>query len=315
MTHRVDVHHHIVPPRWLAEEGERMAATAVNFPIVAKWTPEMSLESMDRNGVATAVTSVSTVIIRPGDPAAAHSLARDCNEFAARLSRDHPGRFGVFALLPLPHVEQCLREIDYCSDVLKVDGFKLQTSYRDTWLGDPAFAPVFDELDRRKAVVFVHPAAPDCCLKMLPGIHPPLMEYPFDTTRAIASLLFSGTLSRCSGIRFIFSHGGGAIPMLAHRLVTLAQKNRDLSARLPGGALAQLQKLFFDVVMVTNTPAMSALLALATPSRLLFGSDTPYLRIEETVSELAGLGLAAVDLQAIERENALALLPALARGS
>ncbi len=290
-----------------------MSATAVNFDIVAKWTPAMSLESMDRNGVATAVTSVSTVIIKPDEPAAAHSLARDCNEFAARLSIDHPGRFGVFALLPLPHVKECLREIEYCADVLKVDGFKLQTSYKDTWLGDPAFAPVFDELNRRKAVVFVHPGAPDCCMNMLPGIHPPLLEYPFDTTRTITSLLFSGTLSRCQNIRFIFSHGGGTIPMLAHRIGTLAQKNRELSARLPGGAIAQLQKLFFDVVMVTNKPAMSALLALATASKLLFGSDTPYLRIEETASELAGLGLGADELLAIECQNALALMPSLAR--
>lgn len=315
MTHRIDVHHHIVPPRWLAEEGERMSATAVNFDFVAKWTPAMSLESMDRNGVATAIISISTVAIRPENPGAAYSLVHDCNEFAARLSHDHPGRFGVFALLPLPHVEECLREIDYCTDVLKVDGFKLQTSYKDTWLGDPAFAPVFDELNRRKSVVFVHPAVPDCCLNMMPGIHPPVIEYPFDTTRTIASLLFSGTFSRCPGVRFIFSHGGGTIPMLAYRMITLAKKNRDLSARLPNDALAQLQKLYFDTPMVTNKPAMSALLALSTASKVLLGSDTPYLQIEETVSELAGLGLGTADLLAIERENALALIPRLARGS
>jgi predicted TIM-barrel fold metal-dependent hydrolase len=315
MTQRIDVHHHIIPPRWLAEEGKRMSATAVNFDFVAKWTPEKSLESMDRNGVATAVISISTVAITPENPGAAYGLAHDCNEYAARLSHDHPGRFGVFALLPLPHVEECLREIDYCTDVLKVDGFKVQTSYKDTWLGDPAFAPVFDELHRRKAVVFVHPAVPDCCMNMMQGVHPPVIEYPFDTTRTIASLLFSGTYSRCPNVRFIFSHGGGTIPMLAYRMITLAKKNRDLSARLPGNALAQLQKLYFDTPMVTNTPAMSALLALSTASKVLLGSDTPYLQIEETVSELAGLGLGTADLLAIERENALALLPRLARSS
>ncbi|OGT80194.1 MAG: hypothetical protein A3H91_08010 [Gammaproteobacteria bacterium RIFCSPLOWO2_02_FULL_61_13] len=313
MPHRIDVHHHIVPPRWLAEEGERMFATAVNFDHVAKWTPEMSLESMDRNGVATAITSVSTVIVRPDDPAAASSLVRYCNEWAVKLAQDHPGRFGTFGLLPLPHIAESLKEIEYCADVLKVEGFKLQTSYKDKWPGDPAFAPVFDELNRRKAVIFFHPTAPDCCLKMIPGLHPPLMEYPFDTTRAIASLLFSGTFSRCPDISFIFTHGGGTLPMLAHRIVSLSQKNPELRAKLGGDALGQLQKLNFDIVSVTNKPAMSGLLALATASRCLFGTDTPYLTIDETIAELSWLGIGAADLKLIERDNALALMPTLAR--
>lgn len=290
-----------------------MAATAVNWDTVANWTPGKSLEAMDANGVATAVTSISTVIVRPEDPGSAQSLARDCNEFAARLARDHPGRFGVFALLPLPHLNECLHEIEYCTDVLRVDGFKLQTSYGDKWPGDPAFAPVFDELNGRRAVVFFHPTAPACCANLLSGIHPPLMEYPFDTTRAIASLLFGGTLTRCPDLRLIFSHGGGTIPMLAHRIVDLASKNRELSARLAAGPLGELQKLYFDVVSVTNPPAMAALLKLTNAGRLLFGSDVPYMRIESTVSGLGALGLSAAQVQAIERGNALALMPSLAR--
>ena len=106
--HRIDVHHHILPKRWLDEEAERMAGRAMDFNLVAQWTPAMSLEAMDRNGIATTITSISTVIVRPNEPDRAHGLARDCNEFAARLSQDHPKRFGMFALLPLPLVAKGL---------------------------------------------------------------------------------------------------------------------------------------------------------------------------------------------------------------
>jgi 6-methylsalicylate decarboxylase len=312
-THRIDVHHHIVPPRWLAEERERMATRAMDFNFVARWTPAMSLEAMDRNAIATAVTSISTVIVRPNEPDAAHALARDCNEFAARLSRDHPGRFGMFALLPLPHIDQCLREIDYAASVLKADGFKLQTNYEDKLPGDPAFAPVFDELKRRKAAIFFHPTVATCCMGLLPGINAPLMEYPFDTTRAIASLMFGGTFQRCPDIRFIFAHGGGTMPMLAHRIGNLVRSRKDLADKLPNGILPELRKLNFDVVSVTNPPAMAALLKLTTPARLLFGSDCPYVPIEDTVRELQQMGLSADELGGIESANALALMPSLAR--
>jgi 6-methylsalicylate decarboxylase len=312
-AHRIDVHHHIIPPRWLAEERERMSGNAMNFEMVAKWTPDLSLEAMEKNGVATAVTSISTVIVRPNEPDRAHALARECNEFAARLVEKHPGRFGMFALLPLPHVDLCLKEIEYGASALAADGFKLQTNYEDKWPGDPAFAPVFDELNRRKAAVFFHPTVASCCMNLLPGINPPLMEYPFDTTRAIASLLFSGTFARCPEVKFIFAHGGGTMPMLAHRIGGLIRGRKDLAQKFPNGILPELQKLNFDVVSVTNPPAMAALLKLTTPDRLLFGSDTPYVRTESTVGELQQMGFGREELRGIERNNALALMPSLAR--
>jgi predicted TIM-barrel fold metal-dependent hydrolase len=311
--HRIDVHHHIVPPRWLAEERERMSARAMDFARVAQWTPAHSLEAMDRNGIATSITSVSTHIVRPNAPDASAGLARECNEFAARLVADHPGRFGTFALLPLPHVEASLKEIDYAASVLKADGYKMQTDYEDKWPGDPAFAPVFDELNRRKATIFFHPTVCARCTDLLPGINPPIMEYPFDTTRAIASLLFGGTFQRCPDIKFIFAHGGGTMPMLAHRIGGLARSRADLAAMMPNGIVAELQKLNFDVVSVVNPPAMAALLKLTTSTRLLFGSDCPYVRIEDTVGDLQQMGFGAEDLALIERGNALALMPTLAR--
>jgi predicted TIM-barrel fold metal-dependent hydrolase len=308
---RIDVHHHILPPRWLAEESARMAGRALDFNQVAQWTPSMSLDAMDRNGIATTVTSISTVIVRPDDPKRAHELARECNDYAARLKQDHPGRFGMFALLPLPHIDACLEEIEYAADVLKCDGFKLQTSYETQWPGDPAFAPVFDELNRRKAVIFFHPTVPGCCTNLLPDLNPPLIEYPFDTTRAILSLVFGGTVRRCPHIRFIFAHGGGTIPMLAHRVANLVKVRKDLAAKLPDGAVAEFKKLYFDIVSATNPPAMAALLKLTTTAQLLFGTDIPYMRAESTVADLAELGLSDADVRAIEYENALRLMPSL----
>lgn len=313
LPHRIDVHHHILPPRWLEEERERMSGRAMDFNLVAQWTPSMSLDAMDRNGIATTVTSISTVIVRPNDSKGAHGLARDCNEFAARLMQDHPGRFGMFALLPLPHIDECLQEIEYAADTLHCDGFKLQTSYEDKWPGDPAFVPVFDELNRRKAVIFFHPTVPGCCTNLLPDLNPPLVEYPFDTTRAILSLVFGGTVARCPDIRFIFAHGGGTIPMLAHRVANLVNVREDLAARLPDGAIAEFRKLYFDVVSATNPPAMAALLKLTTAAKLLFGTDTPYMRAESTVASLAALGLSETDIRAVECGNALTLMPGLKR--
>jgi predicted TIM-barrel fold metal-dependent hydrolase len=310
--HRVDVHHHIVPPRWLAEEQERMKGVAIGWEIVAAWTPEKSLEAMDRNGVATAVTSVSTHIVRPNEPERSTSLARECNEFATRIKGDHKGRFATFALLPLPHVDACLKEIEYCADKLKVDGFKLQTNYETKWPGDPEFAPVFDELNRRKATVFFHPTVAGCCKGLLPGVNEPLMEYPFDTTRAIASFLFNGTFLRCPDIEFIFAHGGGTMPFLANRIGGLIRGKKELREALPNGIVPVLRKLNFDVVSVTNEAAWKALLTLTTPARLLFGSDIPYMTIEGTVKELAEMGLSAADLRAVERDNAVKLIPSLA---
>ena len=173
---RIDVHHHVWPPIYFKVESERMAGTVIGWDVVSKWTPAMSVEAMDRNGVALTVNSVSTQHVHPDDAGGDAAFARECNEFNARLAADHKGRFGSFALLPLPHVDGCLREIEYAGDTLRCDGFKLQTNYIDRWPGDPAFAPVFDELNRRKAAVFFHPHTPPACMKFLPGVTEPLME-------------------------------------------------------------------------------------------------------------------------------------------
>ena len=167
--------------------------------------PEKSLADMDAAGVSTAILSITTPGVWFGDAAAAAALARACNEYGAKLTSSNPRRFGTFSTLPLPDIDASLREIEYALDTLKADGIGLFTSYGDKWLGDPAFAPVMDELNRRKAVVYTHPTGANCCVNLIADVPEPIIEYGTDTSRTIASLLFTGTASRCPDIKFIFS--------------------------------------------------------------------------------------------------------------
>ena len=200
---------------------------------------------------------------------------------------------------------------DLVREALAADGIALTTNYVDKYPGDEAFAPVFDELDRRKAVVYFHPTAASFAFNVIPNIPPPSIEFPFDTTRAITSLLFGGTFHRCPNIKWIFSHGGGALGMVAHRLVGLAKNRPELNARVPNGVMYELSRLYVDVVGVTTPGALRAVLDIVPMSHLLFGSDFPFWDPDVTVKGLAGLKLSAADLQAIERDNALKLLPNL----
>lgn len=307
---RIDVHHHIVPVPYLARERERiLAAMDMNPAQLLDWTPALAIEEMDRHGVATAITSISTPGIWFGDAAASRTLARECNEYAAEMARDHPGRFGNFAAIPLPDVEGSLREIEFALDVLKADGIGILTSYEDRWPGDPAFAPVFDELERRNAVVYVHPTAPACCRNLIPGLPPALTEFLFDTTRAITSLLFNGTFARCPNVRFIFSHGGGTMPVLSARIDAFGKRHPELGERIPHGALHELQRQHYDIANSTNPPAFAAMAALIPIPRLLFGSDFPYVPFAATTAGIPKLGLDGQSWARIDRENALGLFP------
>jgi predicted TIM-barrel fold metal-dependent hydrolase len=226
------------------------------------------------------------------------------------MARDHAGRFGSFAAIPLPDVEGSLGEIAYAYDVLGADGVGILTSYDDRWPGDPAFAAVFDELNRRRAVVFVHPTAPKCCRNLIPGVPAPMTEFLFDTTRAITSLLFSGTVSRCPEIRFIFCHGGGTMTVLAHRIGTFVDRHPEHAALFPHGLRAELERFSYDLANTTNEPAFSALTSLIPVSQLLFGSDYPYLPVGATTVGLTELGLEPETLRAIEHDNAVRLFDA-----
>src|SRR6266540_2886232 len=188
---RIDVHHHFLP-KFHVDAMMAPGRRASGPP--PKWSPALSLDDMEKSGIATAVLSIAQPGVWYGDNVEeARALARELNEYGARLVRDHPGRFGLFAAIAPPDVQGSLKEIEYALDTLKADGIGLLTSYQDKYLGDPSFALVYEELNRRKAVIYVHPTTPACCRGLVPGIPPGSIEYATDSTRTIAHLVFSGT--------------------------------------------------------------------------------------------------------------------------
>jgi predicted TIM-barrel fold metal-dependent hydrolase len=307
----IDVHHHIVPPFYLAENRDRIVATGggrIN-PAYSNWTPEQSLAAMDKNGVETAVISLSGSAYWFGDPQAAARTARRVNEYAADLVRSHPERFGLFAIIPLPDTEASLREIEYAYSILKADGIELVTSYGDKWLGHPDYQPVFEELNRRKAVVFVHPTTPLCCRTLLPDVSPILVEIPQDTARAVTNLLCTGTFARFKDIRFIFAHAGGNVPMLLGRMHQYGPKN--IAEKVPNGIEYELKRHHYDIAGTAYEPAIAALKSLVPTTQILFGSDDPFVPLAETAEGIMQLGFSADDLERIGHNNALTLLPRL----
>jgi 6-methylsalicylate decarboxylase len=317
---RIDTHQHLFPPRYVSENMDAILAVAPGMPtsISTDWSPQLAIEAMDRFGIAAAVLSISTPGVWFGDVKRSRATARYCNEYGARLMADHPGRFGMFATISLADVEGSLREIEYALDVLELDGVGLMTSIDNRWPGDPAFAPIFDELNRRKAAVYFHPSCPTSAMDLVPGIPPSILEFVFDTTRAISSLLYSGTLSRCADIKFIFSHGGGTAPFLADRIASLVRRPNypELRERIPKGVEYELRKLYYDVVSIAGNPSgFQALKGVAASSQILFGTDFPFYRIEHAIDGLAKCDLTETDLTAINHQNAAALFPRFARAS
>lgn len=294
---RIDVHHHF-----------RMAGMKVLAPDRG-WSPARSLEQMDKYDIATAVISVPTMIDVYDRSLAARVRVRTYNEFGAKMGRDYPGRFGLFACIPLPDTEGSLKEIEYAFDTLKADGIGLFTNTGTKWPGDPAFEPVFAELNRRKAVVFFHPMVGDCCHTLIPGVGEGVLEYDFDTTRAITSLLASGTLSKYPDIRYIVNHSGANVPVMAGRIQDRLSK--EVLAKIPKGVLYELQKLYYEVAHATYAWPMAALTKFVPSSQILFGSDYPFEEVETTVEHIPDAGLSNEVLRAIYRTNAETLFPRL----
>jgi predicted TIM-barrel fold metal-dependent hydrolase len=305
---RIDVHHHMFPPFYVKAMEEEMKADGF---IPRPWTPTTSLDMMDKAGVATAMLSpVQRLVMDSMSERSekSRSLARQSNEYGAQLVRDHPGRFGIFAALPLPDADASLKEIAYAMDTLKVDGIALWTSYMDKWVGDPAFWPAYEELNRRNAVVFYHPARASCCRK-LPG-QSGILEYDIDTARAIDSLLWNGTLSKFPNVHHIFSHSGGAFTVLAARIMDDFPKSR--ADKVPNGVEYEIKKLFFDTAHASKAPALDALKDIVPVSQIMYGSDVPLRNYDLTDPGLDVYpGFSESDWRAVNRGNAERLFPRL----
>lgn len=306
--HRIDVHHHISPPPWVAA----LKRAKLDTPPVVNWTMQRSLDDLDRGGVATAVTSPTLPAVGFLNAADAADVARASNEFARRLGGESRGRLRMFALLPMPHVDATLKEIAYALDVLQADGVAFMTSYGSQYLGDAAFAPVMEELNRRKATAYTHPNDPACCLNIASGVPPVIIEYGTDTTRTIASLVFSGAAQRWPDIRWIFSHAGGTLSAVTERFTVQAPSLPGYKERGFDGArvLADLRRFHYDTAQAANPVAMAALQRYIPVSQIVYGTDYPYRTAAEHTQGLAAV-FSGAELRAIERENALRLLPRL----
>jgi 6-methylsalicylate decarboxylase len=298
---RIDVHNHGNSPGFIAAIK---AHNTGQMPLM-NWTPAKALEDMDRDGVATAIMSTSEPSVYFGDAAAARMLARECNEYFARVIADHPGRFGMFATLPLPDVDGALREIAYAFDTLKADGACFMSSYEGKYLGDPAFAPVMDELNRRKAVCYTHPFRGGM-INMLPEGRALGITLSTETTLTIQSILYTNTATRCPDIRFIWSHGGGTAPYITSRLGAAIGPDGK-----PNANLAALQKFYYDTAQAFNPYTLATFTKVVPMSHMLFGTDYPFAQAGAVAKGLADFGFKAADLRAIERDNALELFPRL----
>ena len=313
----IDTHHHFYPPSyqkaWLDWEEARKIP---HFANQVGWSVDKAVEELDKNGVSTGVLSIAST---PGtwfnlDPAGAAAMVRTCQDFAAEMVRDRKGRFGLFAPLSMLDTDTTLKEIEYVFDTLHADGVGLQTNYGDKWLGHATYKPIFEELNRRKAVVYVHPLVASCCAQLSVGAFPAVIEVPHDTTRTVVSLLLSGTFARLRDIQWLFSHAGGTIPMLAGRIEAFysrAAAGGGPGGFAPNGILAEFQRLHYDTANATSPPAMAALMTLGATSQITFGSDSPYFPLSQ-IETIRKMGLPPADLTAIESGNATRLIPRLA---
>jgi predicted TIM-barrel fold metal-dependent hydrolase len=310
----IDTHHHFYPPAyqkaWADWEDQRKIP---HLGVQLSWTREQDIEAMDKNGITTAVLSLPST---PGvwfDAGAekAHDMARLATDFAAEMMHDHPGRYGLFAPLSMLDVDTTLKEIEYAFDTLNADGVNLQTNYGDKWLGDAAYKPVLQELNRRKAVAYVHPLVASCCGRLSVGAFPAVIEVPHDTTRTVVSLLLSGGFTQFRDIKWLFSHGGGTIPFLAGRLEAFyEQRARAANGFAPDGIEAEFRRLYYDTANATHPAAMAALTRLVPISQITYGTDYPYFPLNQ-IDNLRQLNLLPGDLEAIMSGNAMRLMPRL----
>lgn len=317
MSGLIDLHHHIIPREYIEALAEIGVKTSIGrtFP---EWDVATTLEAMDKNGIETSIVSISAPgvyfkdIDRPIEFAA--NLARKTNEICAGLIDDHPGRFGAFATLPLPDVDAALEELKYALDVLKLDGVVLLSNYDGYYLGDPRFDRLLFELNRRKAVAFIHPCTPPGIEKSRLGFPELMMDVCFDTTRTAYSLILRGMIHKYPDIRFILAHAGGTVPYIATRVAWVAAFGQ-IKEPIPEGLEYYLRKFYYDTALSASPYAFSSLQRLVGTSRIVFGTDYVFLASAGIPYTIKGIrefdGFNAKDIVAIEKENATGLFPRL----
>jgi 6-methylsalicylate decarboxylase len=298
----IDVHSHFVPP-------ELKAATKPAPPLLA-WNLSQHLENMDAAGVQRAILSITT----PGvaiEGAAGQTLLRKCNDYGANLVAGHPQRFGHFVHLKLDDPGNALAELAYGLDQLKAQGVGVFTNYHEKWLGDPAFDPVFAELERRRALVYVHPIAASCCSGIIPEFSDAMIEYQSDTTRAIASYIYRGAARRFPNVKMIWSHAGGTMPYLIERF-DVADRAQLYKDSAPQGFRAAAAKFYYDIAQTSNAVTTGALRQVIPVDHIVFGTDYPFRTPSEHVAQLESSKVfSPTELAQLYRGNVMRDLPTL----
>ena len=304
---RIDTHHHFYPPGVKKLGG-------LGGPLTDNWTPQTALDEMEKGGVKTAILSLASAPMPwfKLPDSESRGFVREINEYGAKMVADHPGRFGLFAFLSMVDVDGTLKEIEYAFDKLKADGVGIATGYGDIYPGNPKFTAIFDELNRRKATVYFHPTTQNCCMGAVTGLSDSLIEVPHDTSRAVMSLLMSGNMPKWRDIKFLWSHGGGTIPMLADRIAWLITKTmRGTEKLIPDGPVAEFKRFYYDTANAGYGAPMSALLKLVPPEQIVFGTDYPYVSTDWNAKALRTTGLSDAQIRGIETQNAKVLIPRL----
>lgn len=309
---RIDVHHHFMPRRYMLEEQRRnpnYGHANTTAAQLTSWTPERSLEVMDQHGIDCAIGSVSTPGAWFGDQSGARRLSREWNEAAAQAVQQYPNRLGFLGLIAPPDIDGALQELEYALDTLKADGISLLSNYDGKSLGDDAFTPIFEELNRRGCVVYVHPTKHPQTATIVPGLLPQAIEFPFDTLRTITSLVVSGTLARNPNIKFIFSHGGGALPFLAARIAYIGDSLEAFKGKNPHGVEHELRRLYCDTAFASSKAQLAAMLEFLPESHILYGSDYPFGEPGHEIADIEAYAFSPSQRAAIKAQNALELFP------
>ncbi|MEU5404136.1 amidohydrolase family protein [Streptomyces sp. NPDC005963] len=309
----IDVHHHILPDFYLDELARLGVASILPGVDRPTWSARGSLAMMDRHGIRAAVVSVWPGVPATLEPKPAARFARRVNEFLAELVAAHPGRFGAFATLPLPHGDLVLEEYAYAVDTLGLDGVGLVSNYAGLYVGDRLMDPLFEAAASRRSPLFVHPTVPPSTGQPDLGLPASLYEFPFESVRVAAQLLYNQTLERYPDLPVILPHGGGGVPFYAGRLACGPLISAPLANRLPDDPVGSLRKLYVDIAMAGDPPALAALRSFARSDRILVGSDFPLMPEHYTLDTghriIADGGFSAAERERLEHANAEALFP------
>ncbi|HEV2748884.1 MAG TPA: amidohydrolase family protein [Gemmatimonadales bacterium] len=311
----IDTHQHVLPDFFWRETENAQAPVGGLAPL--RWSKEASIAFMDDAGIDVAVVSLSTPGVHTGDSAKARALARRCNEFAAQLVHARPDRFASFACIPLPAIDASLEELSYALDVLGADGLVLFTNSNGVYLGDAVLEPVFEELERRKAIVFVHPnPSPDAVAHSL-RLPDNLLDFPTDTNRAVAQMHYTNRFARTPHVTYIFSHAGGSIPYLAARFAIVDEMGFIAGGEQRATAAAMFRRIYWDTALAASDPVLRMLGDVAGIDHVLFGTDFPYLRRDLAVKSkhqiLQSSAVSDVERRAILGGNAARLFSRLQR--